>query len=123
MHAIADAHQGLPHIDDTEPFDPDRDQPLFDEIKSVLARYGALHRFGVTLLHKHFDIYQGERMVEVCDEENRSLTIRPLADSLGPDQSYVETNWRFDVKTAYANQVCMADCIKTGKTHREVHKK
>lgn len=123
MTTIAEAHRNLAHIDDVEGFDPERDQPLFDEIKSVLKRHGALHRFGVTLLHKHFDVFEGERMVEVSDEASRTLTIRPHADALGPDQSHVETSWRFDLESAEASQLCLADCIKTGKTHREVHKK
>jgi len=123
MKLIANEHQGLPDIDETEPFSPERDQPLFNEIKEVLRRHNALHRFGVTLLHKHFDVYEGERMVEVCDVRTRTLTLRPTANRLGPDESYVETNWRFDTDSTLVNQSCFADCLKSGTTHKEIHKK
>ena len=123
MTTIAKEHQGLIDIDDTEPFDSAKDQPLFDEIKLVLAKHGALHRFGVTLLHKHFDVYEGEKMVERCDAEARTLTIRPVNEQLRDNEAYVETNWRFDTDSAHVNQLCFADCLKTGTTHQEIHKK
>lgn len=123
MSQIAQAHRGLAHIDDAETFDPKKDQPLFDEIKEVLAKHGALHRFGVTLLHKHFDVYDGERMVEVCDEKARTLTLRPVTTPLEEDETYVETNWRFDTGSLVVNQLCFADCLKSGTTHKEIHKK
>lgn len=120
---IAKEHQGLIDIDEVQAFDPETDQPLFDEIKAVLRKHGALHRFGITLLHKHFDVYEGEKLVESCDEVNRTLTLRPLQDVLKRDESLVETNWRFDVDSKFANQLCFADCLKSGTTHKEIHKK
>ena len=123
MTTIAKEHEGLIDIDEADAFKPEKDQALFDEIKLVLAKHGALHRFGVTLLHKHFDVYEGERMVESCDAETRTLTIRPVTVPLGPDESYVETNWRFDTNSIFVNQRCFADCLKSGTTHREIHKK
>ena len=123
MKQIAIEHQGLTDIDETEPFNRDRDQPLFNEIKEVLAKHNALHRFGVTLLHKHFDVYEGEKLVEVCDSETRTLTLRPVTDRLGADETYVETNWRFDTNSLFVNQRCFADCLKAGTKHKEIHKK
>jgi len=123
MTAIAQAYRGLVHIDDAETFDPQKDQSLFDEIKSVLAKHGGLHRFGLTLLHKHFDVLEGERMVEVCDEETRTLILRPVTTPAGPNETYVETNWRFDTGSPVVNQLCFADCLKSGTTHKEIHKK
>ena len=123
MSPIAKEHQGLVDIDNVEQFDPERDQPLFDEIKAVLSKHGALHRFGVTLLHKHFEVYEGEKLVESCNPETRTLTLRPVPAELRSNQSYVETNWRFDTNSTIVNQLCFADCLKTGKTHHEIHKK
>ena len=123
MTAIAKEHQGLKDIDDVVPFNPETDQPLFDEIKAVLAKHGALHRFGLTLLHKHFDVYEGERMVENCDVESRTLTLRPTKVPLAANESYIETNWRFDTDSLLVNQLCFADCLKSGTTHKEIHKK
>lgn len=123
MNIIAKEHAGLIDIDKTEPFNPDQDQALFGEIKSVLAKHGALHRFGVTLLHKHFDVFEGERLIESCDAATRTLTIQPVNKPLGPDETYVGTNWRFDTGSLLVNQLCFADCLKMGKVHKEIHKK
>lgn len=123
MKTIAKEHAGLIDIDETEPFNPNKDQALFDEIKSVLTKHGALHRFGVTLLHKHFDVYDGERMIETCDAETRTLTIQPVKRPLGPNETYVGTNWRFDTDSILVNQMCFADCLKSGTSHKEIHKK
>ena len=120
---IAREHQGLLDIHEVQGFDPELDQPLFDEIKEVLRKHDSLHRFGITLLHKHFEVYEGEKLVESCDAENRTLTLRPVAAALGEDESYVQTNWRFDVDSTFANQLCFADCLKSGSVHKEIHKK
>lgn len=123
MTTIAKEHAGLIDIDEVEPFNPDKDQPLFDEIKAVLAKHGALHRFGITLLHKHFDVFEGERLIESCNTESRTLTIQPLNKPLEPDETYVGTNWRFDTGSLLVNQLCFADCLKLGTKHKEIHKK
>lgn len=123
MKAIAKEHQGLIDIDDAETFNPEKDQPLFDELKAVLTRHGALHRFGVTLLHKHFDVYEGERMIESCDTETRTLTIQPVSRPLGENETHVGTGWRFDTGSLMVNQLCFADCLKSGTRHKEIHKK
>jgi len=120
---IAPEHRNLLDIDEVENFDPEKDQPLFDEIKAILAKHGALHRFGITLLHKHFDVFEGERMVEVCDHNARTLTLRPTREPLGKDETYVQTNWRFDTDSLLVNQLCFADCLKSGQKHKEIHKK
>jgi len=121
---IAREHQGLAHIDEVEPFDAERDQPLFDEIKQVLSRHGALHRFGVVLLHKHFDVCEQERMVEVSDGSSRSLIIRPTRELPKEGETYVQTNWRFDLDDPTASQLCFADCLRSGGgKHHEIHKK
>jgi hypothetical protein len=48
----------LVDIDDVRPVDA-TDQVVFDEVRKVLARHGALQRFGLTLLHQHFDVGDG----------------------------------------------------------------
>lgn len=124
MKTIAKEHENLIDIDDMDRFDPERDQPIFDDIKNVLEKHGALSRFGVTLLHKHFDVYDGERLVEFCDHETRTLTLRPVSGGPGPNQTYVATNWRFDTGSAVVSQRCFAECLTTqGKHTHEIHKK
>jgi hypothetical protein len=72
--AIATAHSGLLDIDEVKPLSDD-DKQCIAELKDVLERHGALQRFGVTLLQNHFPVYEGEVLVEECDEEARTLTL------------------------------------------------
>lgn len=118
-----DPYLGLQDIDEVQPFDAGRDQVVFDDLREVLARHGVLDRFGICLLHKHFDVQPGERMVESCDVESRTLTVRPTAAPLGADQSLVQTNWRFDPSGQNPLQLCFADCLVSNGKHREIHKK
>ena len=56
----------------------DKDKKCFAELREVLERHGALERFGVCLLHDHFDVGDDEILEEVCDETNRVLTAQPV---------------------------------------------
>lgn len=119
---LAPQHHNLSDIDDVERFNPDRDQPLFDDLKSVLAKHNALSRFGVCLLHRHFDVFEGEMLVEFCDADNRVLTTRPVRDEEISGDSFIETNWRLD--TGAVNQACIIKCMTTaGKHSHTVHSK
>jgi hypothetical protein len=42
-------------IDKVETYS-ENDRPLFDELFKILKKYDATNRFGVSLLHKHFNI-------------------------------------------------------------------
>lgn len=85
----------LPDIDDVEPYGPS-DDACFEELRAVLERYGALNRFGITLLHQHFDIADDEVLVETTDKAGRILTTSPAhAENAG---SAVETSWRLGEK-------------------------
>lgn len=78
------AWKGLPDIDSIRPLD-ETDQAVLDDLRTVLERHGALERFGVTLLHSHFDVRRDELLVERVDPEARTLTTRPerATDSSG----------------------------------------
>lgn len=70
---------------------------IFDDVREVLAKHGALQRFGLTLLHQHFHMDEDEVLVESIDKEHRTLTLQPaLIDSTGG----TETSWRLDDKVA-----------------------
>lgn len=75
MFAIV--HNHLPHGDVVEQFS-ENDRECFEEIRDVLKRHGKLDRFGITLLHKHFELQEDEMLVENVDEENRIQTIQPM---------------------------------------------
>jgi hypothetical protein len=42
----------------------DRDRAVMDEVREVLAKHGALGRFGLTLLHSHFEVAHDEVLAE-----------------------------------------------------------
>jgi hypothetical protein len=108
----------LPDIDDVAPFNS-ADQALFDELRAVLEKHGAASRFGVTLLHKHFDVAADEVLVEVCDVDARTMTIRPRAKFELSRGNVVETNWRLDSRSA--TQECLIDCVTERGGHPRTH--
>ena len=50
----------------------EKDDELIQELVAVLRKHNALDRFGLTLLHQHFDIGDDEVMVESTDIEART---------------------------------------------------
>jgi len=104
----AESLSRLPDIDEVRPFGPD-DKACFDELRAVLEKHEALQRFGITLLHQHFDIANNEVLVENIDRENRILVSRPVkTEGTG---SAVETSWRLDGKGK--QKVCESKCNKS----------
>ena len=112
--AIATAHSGLLDIDEVKPLSDD-DKQCIAELKDVLERHGALQRFGVTLLHNHFPVYEGELRVEECDEETRTLTLKPMSRESLDEGTLMQTNWRLD--TGDSVQGCVAYCLMDGGRH------
>jgi hypothetical protein len=90
-------------FEDVAPYGPG-DSSLFLELREVLIRHGAIDRFGITLLHKHFEIREDETLVESVDAEGRTLTIHPEPineNEKDEGQGGVATSWRF---TANSNE-------------------
>jgi len=60
----------------------------------VLLRHDCLDRFGVALLHKHFEPADNEVLVETTDVEARTstLSVEQRTDHKG---RLLETQWRF----------------------------
>jgi hypothetical protein len=79
-------------IGDIDPLS-DKDAPILNALREVLVQHNALNRFGIQLLHRHFDIAEDESMVEYIDEENRTLTLR--AQSSQASDGAIITAWRF----------------------------
>lgn len=63
-------------VGDIEPIN-DGDLDCLAEVREVLKMYGEPVWFGVALLHKHFDVADGEILVERTDAKGRILTIKP----------------------------------------------
>jgi hypothetical protein len=74
-----------------------KDQAVIDQVRQVLEENGALDRFGLTLLHSHFDLGPDEVLVETVDAESRTLTIRPRDKAeLMQKSDPIQTSWRLD---------------------------
>jgi len=67
----------LDNIDDVRPID-ESDAPCLNEIRGVLAKHGCLDRFGVSLLHSHFDLAADEMLLETTDVSKREHWVRPV---------------------------------------------
>ena len=63
-------------IDDVEPLN-EEDADCLKEIRDVLKKHGMDQRFGVALLHKHFDLEDDEIMLETSDHDARKLVLEP----------------------------------------------
>jgi hypothetical protein len=96
-------------IHEVEPIS-DKDSEILHQLREVLVKHNAIDRFGVTLIHKHFDLQENEQLVEFTDVENRRLTIQPLAD--GEAINTIETSWKFSKETGgpHPLTVCVFRC-------------
>jgi len=97
----------LKHIENVLPLNAN-DNPCIEELKSVLKKYKALDRFGITLLHKHFEMDEDEILLEECDEEARVLILKPVKQNSIKGEKSIETNWRLDTLTSITK--CVSLC-------------
>jgi len=105
----------LPDISEVTPLS-DKDQPMIDEIIDVLRRHGNLNRFGLVLLHQHFNLADDEVLVESTDKENRTQTTKPIKKDDLSRMNHTETSWRLD--TGKPMMAC--SCIKFGDDHQHL---
>jgi len=77
MNIAAVQWSKLDHIADVRPIG-DQDETCLKEIQDVLKKHGFLDRFGVALLHNHFDLSDEEIMMETTDLDNREHMVRPV---------------------------------------------
>jgi hypothetical protein len=107
----------LKHITDVKPIGP-HDAPCLDEIRDVLEKHGCLTRFGVTLLHSHFDLDPDEMMLETTNLESREHWVRPVKrSSLEQDGISVQTTVLTFSEGGY-DQHCGCDARSTGHHHK-----
>jgi hypothetical protein len=67
--------QRLKDLREVAPLD-ENDLRCMAELREVLARHGRLERFALHLVHKHFDIGDGEVLVEYSDAARREHRLR-----------------------------------------------
>lgn len=106
-------YETLQDISEVRPLEKTgKDAAMMNELFQVLRKYDAVDRIGVNLLHDHFEVNDGEVMIETHDEETRTLTIKPYrnANLKESEIELQETNWRFDEGgSVVAMQVCIID--------------
>ena len=105
--------QPLPSIEDVKEFGPE-DVACVEEIRDVLRRHGALQRFGITLLHRHFELTPDEVLVESVDVEHRVISQVPRKASLA--RAGIETSWRLDMfkELQHCETICEVGCDYDG---------
>lgn len=103
----------LTDINDVKPLD-DKDRACLDAVRDTLEKFGCLNRFGVSLLHKHFEMSEDEILVEQVDEAARKLLTKPVKIDLVRDAmaTAMETQWHWqrDGKGAVA-LICVSRCF------------
>ena len=106
----------LRHIADVRPID-DSDGACLNDIRRVLIKHGQVERFGVTLLHSHFDVAGDEILLETTDLEKREHYVRPVKKSFlaANDISAQTTVVGFDLKDHH--QICGCNPRSSGHFH------
>jgi hypothetical protein len=92
----------------------DSEAGLFGEVGQLLKRHGVEQKYGLALLHKHFDLAGDEVLMEYTDIENRTLITRPAPLSEVSAGNAVETVWSLDSGTM--TTVCVGFCYYYPRT-------
>ena len=113
----------LKDIDDVEPIN-DSDSDCLADVREVLKKHGMMERFGVALLHSHFELADDEIMLESSDHDNRTLTLQPVKEA-DAGENNVGTIWMLrdgDITTmAWCRSFCKRGMVYGhGKEHQTV---
>jgi len=111
----------LRNIDDVQPVN-DGDTDCLVEIREVLRRHGKLDRFGVALLHSHFDLANDEILLESSDEESRTLVTKPVKEAETAGTRKVGTIWMLREGDIAAMSWCRSYCQQNIVGHSKKHK-
>lgn len=109
----------FPHIGNVSPIS-ERDEHILAEIQSVLERHQALNRFGVTLIHRHYELNEGEIVLESTDIERRQqiVEVRSEAEVLA-EGNVISTQWVFDASRN--GMACKLYCDYRDYAHQQRH--
>lgn len=117
MNIAAIQWSKLEHIHDVRPID-NSDEPCLIEIQAVLKKHGFLDRFGVALLHNHFELSDEEIMMETTDLATRQHLVRPMMKSeLEAEGIEAQTTVVCFDENGY-HQGCGCDPRSTGHYHK-----
>lgn len=98
----------------------DDDAECFKDIRDVLIKHNALSRFGVFLIHKHFEVAQDEELTEYTDEAGRTLSIVPKKKAEIEPGSTIPTNWVFSAESE--NPIIGCTCARNASGHLGYHR-
>jgi hypothetical protein len=114
-------YSSLNDIDDIEPIS-DADEAVLADVRDVLRKHQVTDRFGLCLLHRHFDLGVDEVIVESTDIGARvsTLVVEPKTSITG---RAIETMWKFskDGELAAITE-CRQKC-HYASGHKSVHVK
>ena len=118
---LATAWATFPEVEVVRPVDA-ADEAVLQDMREVLARHQALDRFGVMLIHRHFDLEPGEILYESTDLERRQQTIEVRqASEFAEDPQVLQTQWVFD--GSGRTLVCVGFChYANGHKHHHSRK-
>ena len=107
----------LDHIADVRPID-DLDADCLEDVRLVLQKHNALDRFGVALLHSHFDMGDDEMMLETTDTERREHLVRPVKRSYPEQEGFTAQTTIVSFDENGYSQNCGCDPRSTGHHHK-----
>ncbi|AOU97711.1 hypothetical protein BI364_06835 [Acidihalobacter yilgarnensis] len=106
----------LNHIADVRPVD-EEDAACLEEIRQVLQKHNCLERFGVSLLHCHFDLEDDEVLLETTDVEKREHWVRPVKQSFLKDNDITAQTTVIGFNEKGYHQNCGCNPRSTGHHH------
>jgi hypothetical protein len=106
-------------ISEVEPVG-DKDRKILLEIREVLAKHKALSRFGINLIHRHFELLPDEMLMESTDTVGRRqiVEVRSKTDVVN-SEDVIETQWIFDAPGETLFCVGFCDYNKGHKHHHQ----
>jgi hypothetical protein len=107
----------LSHITDVRPID-DTDARCLEDVRQVLVKHGAIDRFGIALLHNHFDLAEDEMMLETTDAATRAHVVRPVPASFPEEHGFTAQTTIVSFDEHGLSQYCGCDPRPSGHHHK-----
>jgi len=105
----------FPDVDSVLEFSDD-DAHCLRELRDVLKKHDCLERFGITLLHTHFEIGEDEILLETTNVQERTQIIQPVKakDYQGAEFSLMTTSLKLVEGDSIGVQYCTCSRNKDG---------
>lgn len=106
----------LSHIADVKPIG-DSDAACLEEVRQVLLKHGQVERFGISLLHSHFDVADDEMLLETTDMEKREHWVRPVKKSFLAENGITAQSTVIGFDEKGYRQICGCNPRSSGHFH------